>query len=134
VSLGEFKLENEALRSELARLVREVAAACGANAKKPAAEATTAVAAVVPTADETVLRMQRQIHALSDEVELQRKALREQHGLREMLELLEAQNREMQRALNRNLNELDEERAKVSYYEKKLSKRRSSRREKERGE
>jgi hypothetical protein len=51
-----------------------------------------------------------------------------------MLELLEAQNRELQRALNRNLNELDEERAKVSYYEKKLSKRRGSRREKERGE
>ena len=79
----------------------------------------------------SVLRMQRQIHALSDEVELQRKALREQHGLREMLELLEAQNREMQRALNRCLNELDEERAKVSLYEKRMSKRRSSRRERD---
>jgi hypothetical protein len=75
--------------------------------------------------------MQRQIHALSDEVELQRKALREQHGLREMLELLEAQNREMQRALNRCLNELDEERAKISLYEKRMSKRRSSRRERD---
>jgi hypothetical protein len=132
VSLSELHLENEALRTELAtvtRLVRREATTCPcACSKKPAAE----VAVVpVPPADETVLRMQRQIHALSDEVELQRKALREQHGLREMLELLEAQNREMQRALNRCLNELDEERAKVSLYEKRMSKRRSSRRERD---